>query len=309
MGAIKKFYNITFPRIFTNEIRIHKYINILIYGEHLVIEKLCNNYVRKLYPKCLKQLNTNERDRKIIISFTTIPSRINTIPIMLKSVFNQTMMPDRIILWITDKIENKDIVEELLSEEIEHGLEIRYIKDIQVHTKYYYALEENPDDIVITLDDDILYPEDLIEKLYKSYLENPGCIIAARTHEITFNNNDLKKYKDWNKLAPGKQNKDKSLLATGVGGVLYPPQVLYKDWKNIDLFLKLSAKADDIWLKIMETLAGTDVVKLYRYTKENFIIGSTQSIALSKQNVGEDRNDVFMSNCLNHYGLNAKNFQ
>lgn len=305
---IKSFYNMTLPRFRSNEKKINKAINIGIYAEHLLVQKLCDRYVRTHYKSCQKELNKNPREQQIIVSMTTIPSRISALHYTLKSIFNQTLMPDRVILWITDLIENTNQVENALREEIDHGLEIRFVKDIRVHTKYYYAMKEFPNDLIITIDDDIMYAEDLFERLYEAHTKNPGCVIAARTHEITWSGKKINSYRAWHMLAPGVNNNAKSLIATGVGGVLYPPEILYKDWEDIDLFLRLSPGNDDIWLKVMETMAGTPVVKLSKYTRENFILGNTQAVALSNDNVKNNRNDVLMNQIVDYYGIDASFF-
>ena len=302
---IKFFYMLTFARRHYGSNRFYKLINILIYLEYLIVNKLCNFYVQNFYKKCKKSLNCDLRKEKIIVSCTSIPSRLNTLPIMLKSIFNQTMMPDKIILWITDEECATGNVERILKTEIEQGLEIRYVRDLKVHTKYYYAMKEYCEDVIITIDDDILYPENLIEELWYAHLAIPHAIISERAHAITFNNDKINPYKLWHMLAPGYENDASTLIATGVGGVLYPPKVLFKDWDNINLFLDICPTADDIWLKIMETLNGVNIHKIHLYTKENFIIGNTQAIALSKQNVNGGRNDKLLDNCIRHYGITS----
>lgn len=306
---IESFYKLTFPRYKTNEKRYNKAINMIFYAEYLFMGKVCELFVRLFYPKKRKPLNNEKREKKIIVSFTTIPSRVNTLPVMLKSVFNQTLMPDRVILWITDELENKNNIFKVLSHEMDFGLEIRFVKDVRVHTKYYYAMKEFPNDLIITVDDDILYPENLIENLYKAHCKNSTAVIAARAHEITVCNDEINPYKKWHMLAPGAKDDAIGLLATGIGGVLYPPDCLYKDWENIDLFLDLCPTADDIWLKIMESLNNTTVIKIHKYTKEAFIIGNTQVFALSKSNVGEGGNDKFMEKCRVYYGFTGRLFR
>lgn len=305
---IKLFYRLTFPRYKTNEKKYNKFINILFYAEYLAMGKVCELFVRHFYPKKKKKLNTEKRESKIVVSLTTIPSRINTLPVMLKSIFNQTVMPDRVILWITDEISDRNSILKLLKAEIEAGLEVRFVKDVRVHTKYYYAMKEFPEDLIITVDDDILYPENLIESLYKVHSLHKHAVIAARAHEITTCGDVIKPYKKWHMLAPGVKEDAANLIATGVGGVLYPPHCLYKDWENTELFLSLCPTADDIWLKIMESLNGTSVFKLHKYTREAFIIGNTQTFALSKSNVGEGRNDKLLAKCKDHYKFSASIF-
>ncbi len=306
---IQLFYKLTFPRRHTNQNKLHKLFNMFIYAEYLLVGALCNFFLKHFYPKCKKQLNREKRKDEIIVSMTTIPSRLDTLPLMLKCMFNQSLMPDRIILWITDKINDRSELLSTLHDEIQAGLEVRFVEDVRVHTKYYYAMLEYPEAIIITVDDDIIYPENLIQRLYCCHQTHPKCVVAARAHEITTTNETILPYRQWNMLAPGTANKSNKLLATGVGGVLYPPHTLYTDWKDTSLFLKLCPTADDIWLKLMERLNNISVVKLDKYTREPFIIGKTQTIALSKANVGEGRNDILLGQCTRHYHINAELFR
>ena len=304
---ISFFYGLTIARFHSSTNIFYKAINIILYAEYLLMNKICDLVVKYVYPRAKKELNQNQRKERIIISFTTIPSRVSTLCVSLKSIFNQTMMPDKIILWITEEEKDKGNIEKILSAEIDKGLEIRYVHDVRVHTKYYYAMKEFPNDLIVTIDDDILYPENLIEELWKAHNDYPNMIIAQRAHEMTFCDGKIDVYKHWKMLAPGCKNDNKNLIATGVGGVLYPPNSLYKDWIKPDLFLKICPFADDIWLKIMEILNDTFVYKVHKYTKENFIIGNTQTIALSKQNVNGGRNDTLLNNCIQYYGLDLNN--
>lgn len=303
---ISFFYLLTIPRFHKNSNYIFKIINGIIYLESLFVGKVCSFVVDKIYVRAKKPLNNQKRATKIIVSFTTIDSRIETVPIMLKSIFNQTIMPDDIILWISNNV-NREKLQRILDKEIKQGLTVRYVEDIKVHTKYYYAMKEYPNDLIITIDDDILYPENLIESLYKAHCIHPKEVICSRAHEIVYENQNFLPYKKWNMLAPGIENDNNNLIATGVGGVLYPPKALYGDWKEIELFRKLCPNADDIWLKFMEYLNSTKTRKLKKFTKEFFIINNTQAIALSKINVNEGRNDVLLRNCAQYYQIN--NFQ
>lgn len=306
---IETFYKFVLPKYKNSDNFFYKIINGLTLLEYHCINSICDRYVRKYYPKCLKKLNEEQREKKIIISFTTIPSRIENIPYVMRSIFNQTMMPDKVILWISDKVDDRNYILDMLRDEIENGLDVRFIKDVRVHTKYYYAMKEFPNDIIITIDDDIIYSEYLIERLFRKYLNNKECVIASRVHEVVCQGYEILPYKYWNRLAPGKVMASHSLLATGVGGVLYPPNSLYKDWINTELFLELCPAADDIWLKIMESLNGTKVLKLNKYSKEVFVFGNTQEVALSKVNVNEGRNDILLKKCKTYYGFNANLFK
>ena len=46
-------------------------------------------------------------------------------------------------------------------------------------------MQEFPDDIIVTVDDDVIYYKEMLSELYKTYLKFPKCIVTGRAHEIT----------------------------------------------------------------------------------------------------------------------------
>lgn len=57
-------------------------------------------------------------------------------------------------------------------------MEIRFCKDVGVHTKYYYVLKEFSGDYIITIDDDMYYDTYLVKRLMKTARKNPQCVCA-----------------------------------------------------------------------------------------------------------------------------------
>lgn len=194
-------------------------------------------------------LNKRRRTTYIIVSLTTIPSRIKYLHYTLANIFNQTLLPDKVILYLAkEEFEYIDIPPKILELE-KKGLEIVFVENIKSHKKYYYAMKENPDAVIITIDDDILYRRTLIEALYNSYIENPRCISCMRVNRIKRDiNNKLLPYTEWDMnvkdILPSH-----NLLAVGAGGVLYPPHILPEKTFNIMELSKRAIYADDIWLK------------------------------------------------------------
>ncbi|MBQ6012154.1 MAG: hypothetical protein IJL23_03465, partial [Alphaproteobacteria bacterium] len=173
-------------------------------------------------------INRTKRDKKIIVSLTSFPQRMKDIHYAIFSLLKQTVKPDKIILWLgKDKFPNKeqDLPETLLNLK-KFGLTIKWCKDIRSYTKLIPALKEYPDDIIITVDDDIYYPEYLVEKLYKAYLKNKNMVHCLRAHKIKFNQDEtILPYNDWEKCIQNVKPSFNNFL-TGVGGVLYPPKCL-----------------------------------------------------------------------------------
>ena len=133
-------------------------------------------------------LNKEKREEEIIVSLTTIPSRLEAVAYPIKCMLVQTMRPDRIILWI-DKSINQESLPDTLCELQKYGLEIRYVEDVGPHTKYFYAIKEFADSIVITIDDDVFYRRNLIEDLYATHKKYPKCVCACWVWEMKFTYN------------------------------------------------------------------------------------------------------------------------
>lgn len=232
----------------------------------------------------------------------------------LYSLLNQTLKPDKIILWLTSsQFPNKedDLTDDILNFK-KNGLSIKWCdEEIKSYTKLIPSLKEYSNDIIITADDDIFYREDWLELLYKSYIENPEFIHCHRAHQVAIEkqgteniiNTNYKKWKKKIKIA------EPSLLnfITGVGGVLYPLHSLYKDVSNIDLFKKLSPYADDIWFWTMAILNNTKInivknnqIKLI-YTNPERETKNNDDFTLSKINNAERKNEEQLENVLSYY--------
>lgn len=249
-------------------------------------------------------LNSERRERKIIISLTTIPSRIDVVWIVIERMFRQSVKPDAINLYLGEKeFEGKTLPRELKDLE-ERGLRIVFCEDLKPHTKYYYAMKEYSDDIIITVDDDIIYSLRLVEMLMKSYRKYPKAVSCMRAHEILFDNEKkVIPYNNWGNKVKGHMSPSMRLLATGVGGVLYPPHCMNSEVFEKEKLKELSFKADDIWLKIMQVINRTPVVKAQKGRGRLFIITSTQTVSLLSDNVNNSRNDEYLANLLKYYTL------
>lgn len=273
----------------------------------LLLNNLIPIYFKMVQVKKLKK--SIKKEKRIIVSLTTIPSRIDTVWIPITCMLHQTVRPDRIILWLgKEKFEGHEIPEKVKQLK-EKGLEIRYCEDIRAHTKYYYTMQENPDDYVITIDDDIYYRKRMIEGLLKTLKKNPNMVCAHWVWEMRCTKGGTllpSKLFKGGETAKNTQKPSHMLLALGVGGVLYPPQSLPKETFSIDKIKELSYAADDVWLKAMEILQGTKVAKVEERYKPDIIIENTQKVALRNSNVAKNQNDVQLSNVFHYYNIDLR---
>lgn len=192
---------------------------------------------------------------KIIVSFTTYPARINTIDRCLEAMIRQTIKPDKIILYLAENQFPEKKLSIDLTQYQEDGFEIHWCQeDLGPHKKYYYAMQEFPEDIIITIDDDFWYPETLVEDLIRGYQKFPMCIIARCAHLITaLPDGSIAPYAEWYIRCEKYVNEPKmNLFAVGCGGILYPPKLLPGEVFNKTAILDFCWHGDDLWLKIME---------------------------------------------------------
>ena len=240
---------------------------------------------------------------ELIVSLTSYPARIDTVNQTIETLLNQTIKADKVILWLApEQFPNreKDLPQQLL-DLVPQGLIIDWYKDIKSYKKLIPALIKYPDAIIITADDDIIYENDRIAKLYNAYMKNPEYIHCHRAHKILFDEEGmLLPYNNWEQriknVRPSYNN-----FFTGAGSILYPPKCFHKDILNEDLFTKFCPQADDIWLWAMAVLNNRKInVVDNAYIKLTYIEG-TQETALWKTNVNENQNDVQLKNVIDYY--------
>ena len=206
----------------------------------------------------------------LIVSFTSYPARIYAVLQVLESLYAQSMKPDRILLWLAEEQfpgREADLPKELIDDAAAGKFELRWCDDLGSHKKYFYAMQEFPDDIVIIVDDDQYYHSDTIKTLYESYLHYPLAVSALKTTLILFDDEgEPLPYHLWpSHFISLVNNPTMQLVAIGIGGVLYPPHRLDVRVFDKDALQKLCTSdgivsGDDIWLKMHAALCGTPVV-------------------------------------------------
>lgn len=256
-------------------------------------------------------LNIAERrSRRIIVSLTTIPSRLGSVQISLDCILRQTVKPDRIILNLGRELFEGIPLPKGFRGLEKRGVEIRYVPYLCPHTKYFYTLQEFPDDIVITIDDDVIYRKTVIEALMACYRRHPSAVSCLRAHKMRFDaHRRLLPYKQWEYETTCTDTPSHLLFSTGAGGVLYPPHVLYKDLFNQELFRELCLRADDIWLKAMELLNDTPVVLASKDYRRMNLVQRSQKIALKRANLHRADNDTYIQNVFHYFGITDDSLQ
>ncbi len=244
---------------------------------------------------------TKKEHIPLIVSLTTIPSRIKTLHITIRSLLNQNVLPEKIILWLNDSYKNN--IPSKLNRLIGDTFEVRFSPYTFSHRKLIHTLESFPNHIVITCDDDLIYHPTSLKMLYQEHLKQPNVVIGNRCRRITYdkNNNPLP-YLKW-EFAEKTIKNEKLLMPVGAFLVLYPPNSLDKRFNDINLINQISPKSDDLWFKTMALLNNTLSVQAENKAPDPIPIIATQAVSLKNVNNKLDYKRVQWEQITKHFNL------
>ena len=241
---------------------------------------------------------------ELIVSLTSFGNRLKYAALAIESIMQGTMKPNKIVLAISDDLKNKKLPL-LLQNQQKRGLEILYCKDIRSYTKLIPTLRIYPEAYIITIDDDCIYNQDLVENLVNTSIDYPHDICANRVHRIRFDKKgNIETYLKW-----GYQSniEDASYLnfLTGVGGVLYPPHCLSEKVTDETTFLNICKSADDIWFYAMAVIKGTLIRKTHTYNQygNDYVWNVENNDGLNNVNIDQNANDVQFKAVARKYNL------
>lgn len=268
---------------------IRKKIKLWVHSEIVI-----NNVRNSVIASNSKGISENKIiDEQLIVSLTTYSKRIDDVHLVIESIMEQTILPNKIILWLDEEeFEDSTLPCQLIKLK-ERGLSIKYCKDYKSYKKIIPTLISYPNATIITIDDDIIYPNIFIEKFIEAYKKNKRCIYYYRGRRIEKKNGYMLPYSKWKMTQSGDLSFD--VIPTGVGGIFYPAGCFDKRVLDEETWKSLCPKADDVWLRAMTMLKGyyCKNINLSDDFDYNFIsLESNQDIALTRTNVYGNENDL-----------------
>ncbi|GAA1962063.1 hypothetical protein [Agromyces allii] len=173
-------------------------------------------------------------------------------------------------------------------------MEIKLTDNFGPHTKYYPTLIDpafQAESVLVTADDDILYPPWWLSRLLRAYDSAPDLIHCHRAHRIGVGEGE--RFQPYNTWAPcvGRRISNKN-FATGVSGVLYPPVMLRALKAAATGFRDRAPSADDIWINFVAHQAGIPVRQAGVFARHFPFVPGSQASGLYVTNVAEAQNDV-----------------
>jgi len=261
----------------------------------------------KLSALSIKSLHAKSNEIiPVIVSLTSIPERLQTLHLTIRSILNQDVKPKKIILWLHHSLKNE--IPSSLGILQNDLFEISFSELTCSHRKLVHSLELFPDDIIITCDDDMMYRSNWLRLLYSEHLKNSDTIIANQTRYIKYTEQgEILPYKNW-VLESGMIFNHAAVIPIGAEGVLYPPKKLSAKTTDAELFLDLTPKADDLWFKVMSLLEGTNSVLAQKRAKTAIPIIGSQKHSLKKTNIGSDKNRLQWLAVTDHFNIKPEIF-
>jgi len=248
-----------------------------------------------------------DKKQQVIISMTSFPAAIGYAEMAIQSLLRGSVQPDKIVLYLTQsQFEGCSLPESLVKLQKQNAIfEIRhYDRDIRSYTKLIPALRDFPEDIIVTVDDDVYYHRDMLRELLALHAKLPDAIVAQRARRIKKN----LPYRKWTKFhwydfLFKRLHVSHSTLQTGVGGVLYPPHSLNPAMLAPDLFMSIAPTADDIWFWAAAARQGVPVVPVPFGRTHPREIGKPRSLSLKWINYegGDDKNAVALKKIIEKY--------
>lgn len=242
---------------------------------------------------------------KVIVSLTSFPARINRVYIAIESILRQKNKPDMIILWLSrEQFNTKESLPKNLLRLEKRGLTIEIVEgDLKSHKKYFYTLKKFPESVMVTIDDDIIYPSNMISELLDLHRKYPNAVIARYATRICSKNNVILPYKTW--LNYYYQNEPEYNIFFGSGGgTLFPPYSLPEVTLNEDIFTSLCFSADDVWLNAMCRINKIKVMKTRHSCCSILPILNKNKTSLSIKNIDDGLNDNQIDS-IRKYFINA----
>lgn len=239
---------------------------------------------------------------KYFATMTTYPARFDHALIAIDSINKQSIKPKALVINIAEedfRAAEKDFINKAKFI-FNNWLIINKCINLKPANKIVHTAKEHGDNVLVSFDDDVIYPNDRAAKLLAMHQKFPDHPIAYRTREVQFDGEKVKPYSSWpfNKSLGSPK---KTIFPTSVSGSLYPSDFFSEEFFDIDTYIKLSHNNDDIWTYFHVLLQGSEFVAAGTEPVPTSIDGSQKS-ALWKTNVSKNTNDKIISALEKRYG-------
>ena len=222
-----------------------------------------------------------DTEPKVIVSLTSIKSRIANIHRVIGSILDGSVKPHCVVLnvsaspfGIDEGVDRNDLPPSLTDLTKKDGIVINFVENTGPYRKLLPTLElfKGDERVFVTADDDCLYDTHWLENLITSYKEH-GCIVSYRARLLKLDQGEIAAYRDWRPMGDRSTTVYRKLgppnfqlVPTGNAGVAYPP-TMGRDPELMRLLRPAAPFQDDLGFKAFALYHGIKsvIVPRFRY--------------------------------------------
>jgi len=256
-------------------------------------------------------LSRSNTDLAIVVSLTSYGERAAQVHHTILSLLNQSYLTPTIVLWLADdefSLANlPQPLTQLLAKVDGERFQVRFCDDIRSFKKLIPTLELFPCASIVTMDDDVIYPYNHLEKLVAKHREHPNVVVCHHARLMKFDvHHQVLPYHQWSFVTALPDSADlrlpnRHIFPVGIGGVLYPAGCFSDEVLNSAAFMQLCPAADDLWFKLMAQLNDVQAVMVDAPTpySDYLLLPGSQDSGLWAEN--KTRNDQQLLAIVNAY--------
>lgn len=202
-----------------------------------------------------------------VVSLTTISSRLDKVLVTLGSVVRQSLTPHSVNLYVSQEPwlldEGISPAEDALKRIADLGVNVFFTRNLGPYRKQIPVIRQlwnaaAPDDTpVVTIDDDVLYPPDIVERLVM-HEESLESVVAHRGRKLIREEGGRFSYGEFPAADPGAGLLN---LATGRNGIAYRLSFFRRSLDHLTAAY-FAPTADDLWCKWITAFQGIGTVIL-----------------------------------------------
>lgn len=183
----------------------------------------------------------------VVVCLTSYGKRLGTVYLTIESIAAGAVRPAQLILWVDDEHALRSLPR-TIHRMMRRGLEVRVGGNYRSHNKWYPAVTQEILDgrPMVVADDEVYYPRRWLAALWSAHQSAPSVIWAHRAHQMRREGNGFAPYRTWTARQGTEDGHD--VMATGVGGALYPYSFLALLRCEGERFMEIAPRADDVWL-------------------------------------------------------------
>lgn len=244
------------------------------------------------------------RENPLIVSLSSNRKNFKKLPIALYSILNQSLKPDKVILWLDEETEDLLTLPYEITRFVKNGLEIKFVKNLNLYTNTICALEEFKNGIIVTACDNIYYRHDWLKKLYYSYIVSPNDIHIHRAFNVRLKDKPITPIKEWDFCVNSETAKYTNFPVSS-GGILYPPKCFKKEVFRSDIFLKYAQNNDELWVWIMALINNKKFRVVKNHDKSSIVLNIFDYV--SEMKTKKNSFDSQLESLMQFYGQNMIN--